>query len=99
MYRTKIYVFACVYTIFSRFIQTETQFIHFASVCISEKGEGGERDLEEGRERNRNMCIYTIFYVLYNWKQFLYTCVCLKSKEASERLEESGERDIWERDA
>ena len=45
------YVFACVYTIFSRFIQRETQFIHFASVCISEKGEDGERDLEEWRAR------------------------------------------------
>ena len=62
----KIYVFACVYTIFSRFIQTETQFIHFASIYISEKGKGGERDLEEGREENKNICIYTIFSALYN---------------------------------
>ena len=63
---TKIYVLACVYTIFSRFIKTETQFIHFASVCISEKGEGGERDLGEGIEGNKNICIYTIFSALYN---------------------------------
>ena len=73
MYRTKIYVLACVCTIFSRFIQTETQFIHFASVCISEKGEGGERDLREWRaksgrgiEGNKNICIYKIFSALYN---------------------------------
>ena len=84
MYRTKIYVLACVYTIFSRFIQTETQFIHFASVYISEKG---ERYLEEGERRTK----------IYVFIQFLYTCVCIKSEEASEILErerESGERDF-----
>ena len=65
----------------------------------SEIWESGERDLEEGREGNENICIYTIFSDLYNYKQFLYTCIWIKSEEASERLEESGERDIWERGA
>ena len=58
---TKIYVFACIYTIFSRFIQTVTQFIYFVSVYISERGEDVERDLGEGKEGNGNICIYTIF--------------------------------------
>ena len=65
----------------------------------SEIWESGERDLEEGREGNKNICIYTIFSALYNQKQFLYTCVSIKSEKASERLKESGERDIRERDA
>ena len=30
----------------------DTQFIHFASIYISEKGEGGERDMEEWRARS-----------------------------------------------
>lgn len=51
MYKKKIYIFACVYRIFSRFIQTETQFIHLFSVCISERSEGGEQDLGEWRAR------------------------------------------------
>ena len=72
MYRTKIYVLACVYTIFSRFIQTETQFIHFASVCISEKGEGGERDLGEWRARSgRGKRGEQKYMYLYNFLCFI----------------------------
>ena len=81
MYRTKIYLLACVYIIFSRFIQTETEFIHLSSVCISEKGEGGERDLGEWRARcergergEKNICIYTIFSA-YTIRNNFYTLV------------------------
>ena len=82
MYRTKIYVLACVYTIFSRFIQTETQFIHFASVCISEKGEGGERDLGEWRARSgrgergeQKIYVFIQFSLLYTIRNNFYTLV------------------------
>ena len=68
----KIYVLACVYIIFSRFIQTETQFIHFASVCISEKGEGGERDLGEWRARSgRGERAEQEYMYLYNFLCFI----------------------------
>ena len=60
-------------TIFSRFIQTKTQFIHFVSVCMSNRGEDGERDLGERKEGNENICIYTIFLTLY--KNRFYTLV------------------------
>ena len=89
MYRTKIYEFACVYIIFSRFIQTETQFIHFASVCISEKGEGGERVLGEWRarfgrvaseiwkrgERGTKMYVFIQFSLFYTIRNNFYTLV------------------------
>ena len=82
MYRTKIYVLACVYTIFSRFIQTETQFIHFASVCISEKGEGGERDfgrvaseIWKREERGTKIYVFIQFSLLYTIRNNFYTLV------------------------
>ena len=82
MYRTKIYVLPCVYTIFSRFIQTETQFIHFASVCISEKGEGGERDLGEWRAKSgigerggTKIHVFIQFSLLYTIGNNFYTFV------------------------
>ena len=81
MYRTKIYVLACVYTIFSRFIQTETQFIHFVSVCVSEKGKGGERNLGEwqarsGRgERGEQKYVFIQFSLLYTIRNNFHTLV------------------------
>ena len=58
----------------SRFIQSETQILHFASVSRSEKGEDGEWDPEEGREGKNNICIDTIF-CLYKIKNSFYTHV------------------------
>ena len=86
MYRTKIYVLACVYTIFSRFIQTETQFIHFASVCISEKGEGGERDLVKWRarsgtgEREEQKYIYLYNFLYFIQLETIFIHLCLYKK-------------------
>ena len=88
------------------YIQTETQFIHFAYVCISEKGEGGERDLGEWRARSgrwergeqKYMYLYNFFCFIQLETIFLHLCL-YKKWGTSERLEESGERDIWERDA
>ena len=86
MYRTKIYVLACVYTIFSRFIQTETQFIHFASVYISEKGEGGKRDLGEWRvrsgrgERGEQKYIYLYNFLCFIQLETIFIHLCLYKK-------------------
>ena len=44
MYFAWMLVFLSEGSIFSRFLQTQTKFIHFALVCISERGEGGKRD-------------------------------------------------------
>ena len=93
----KIYVFACVYTIFSHFIQTETQFIHFVSVCISERGEGGERDKKEWRARsgrgNKNICIYTISsYFIQIETYFIH--LCLHKSERKRAREESDAREF-----
>lgn len=74
-----------VLTIFSRFRRTKTQFMHFVSDCIREKGEGGERYLGEG---NKNMSLYN-FLSLYTNKIKFYTLVV---EEASERWSEKGER-------
>ena len=84
-----MYVLACVYTIFSRFIQTETQFIHFASVCISEKGEGGEggeRDLGEWRarsgrgERGEQKYMYLYNFLCFIQLETIFTHFCLYKK-------------------
>ena len=72
---------------FSHFIQIETQFIHFASVCISEKGEGGERDLVEWRARSgrgergeqKYMYLYN-FLLLYTNRNRSYTIVVSRKK-------------------
>ena len=48
MYNTKIYVFACVYTIFSRFIQNRNR--NYTLLCIKRERrewESGERDFWE----------------------------------------------------
>ena len=88
---TKIYVLACVYTIFSRFIQTETQFIHFASVCISEKGEGGKRDLGEWRarsgrgERGEQKYMYLYNFLCFIQLKTIFIHLCLYKKWGSER--------------
>ena len=90
----------CIYNFLTLYTNRHT--IHFSSVCISEKGEGGKRDLGEWRarsgrpERGEQKYMY-----LYNFLCFiqLKTIFCIKSEEASERLEVSGEQDIWERSA
>ena len=105
MYRKKIYVIACVYTIFSRFIQTETQFIHFTSVCISEKGEGGERDSGEWRARSgkgetgEQKYMYLYNFLCFIQLETIFIHLCLYKKWGSER-EIGGEwraRYLWER--
>ena len=69
----------CIYN-FLTLYTNDTQFIHFASIYISEKGEGGERDLGEWRarsgrgERGEQKYIY-----LYNQKQF-FIHLCLYKK-------------------
>ena len=83
---TKVYVLACVYTIFSRFIQIETQFIHFASVCISEKGEGSERDLGEWRarsgrgERGQQKYMYVYNFLCFIQLETIFIHLCLYKK-------------------
>ena len=83
---TKIYVLACVYTIFSRFIQKETQFIHLTSVCISEKGEGGERDLGVWRaisgrgERGEQKYMYLYNFLCFIQLEIIFIHLCLYKK-------------------
>ena len=79
----KIYVFASVYIIFSHFIEIETHFIHSVSVCISNRGEGGKRDL--GGEQ-----IYIYIYTHTKKKtetHFIHLCL-YKSERERERLSE-----------
>ena len=51
MYNTKIYIFACVYTIFSRFIQNKTELYTFVYKAreANENGEWRARFLGERR--------------------------------------------------
>ena len=59
----------CIYN----FLTLYTNKNAIYTFCISEKGEGGERDLGEWRARServkrgeQNICVYTIFSALYN---------------------------------
>ena len=74
-----------VYTIFSRFIQTQTQCIHLCLYKVKEASEIWERGTK--------IYVYIQFSLaLYKHKRTLYTSVCIKNERA-EGENESGERD------
>ena len=61
----------------------DTQFIHFASIYISEKGEGGERDLGEwrgrsGRGEQKHMYLYNFLYFIQLETIFIHLCLYKK---------------------
>ena len=91
-----------VYIQFSRALyKQKTQFIHFSSVCISEKGEGGERDLGEWRARSwrgeqKYMYLYNFLCFIQLEKIFIHLRL-YKKWESEREIEESGERYIRER--
>ena len=76
-----------LYTIFSRFIQTQmSQCIHLYLYKVRETSKSGKRDLGEERGEQKNMYIYN-FFSLYTNKNAIHLCM-YKSERDRERARE-----------
>ena len=78
-----------VYIQFSHALyKQKTQFIHFASVCMSERG---ERDLRGEKEEQKYTYLYNFLYFIQIETQFIHCAsVCISEKD------EGGKRDLGE---